>query len=104
MTRSCSGWQRRIGAGLAIVVAMTLIAVALSPAASLAQGCAMCATYLSNGTDPRANAFKISIMFLMCMPFVVVGSAGGWILWMHWRNRPDRPVLQVMRAEGEGAS
>jgi len=104
MTRNRSGWRRRIAAGLALVVAMMLIAVALSPAESPAQGCAMCATYLSNGTDPRANAFKVSIMFLMCMPFGVVGSAGGWILWMHWRSRPQRPELRVLRAEGEGAS
>jgi len=95
---------RRVAAGRAVLIATLLIAIALAPVESLAQGCAMCATYLSNGADPRANAFKVSIMFLMCMPFVVVGSAGGWILWMHWRSRPQRPELQVLRAEGEGAS
>jgi heme/copper-type cytochrome/quinol oxidase subunit 2 len=95
---------RRVAAGLAVLIATVLVAIALAPVESLAQGCAMCATYLSNGADPRANAFKVSIMFLMCMPFVVVGSAGGWILWMHWRSRSQRPELQVLRAEGEGAS
>ena len=79
-------------------------ATALAPSASFAQGCAMCATYLSNGQDPRADAFKVSIMFLMCMPFLTVLSAGGWILWMHWRSRPRRPALRVLHAEEEGAS
>jgi hypothetical protein len=95
---------RRITVGLAMVAAGLLIAVALAPTASLAQGCAMCATYLSNGQDPRADAFKISIIFLMCMPFIVVASAGGWILWMHWRIRPRRPSLRLLGAEGEGVS
>ena len=78
--------------------------VLLLPAESLAQGCAMCATYLSNGTDPRSDAFKISIMFLMAMPFLVVGCAGGWIAWMYRRSRLDRPDLRVLRAEREGVS
>ena len=64
----------------------------------------MCATYLSNGQDPRADAFKVSIMFLMAMPFTVVGVAGGWILWMYRRHRPSRPPLHVLRAERGEAS
>ncbi len=96
-------WMRRIVAALGIAGAAVLVAVALVPAESVGQGCSMCATYLSNGQDPRADAFKTSILFLMSMPFVVVGSAGGWILWMHRRTRPRRPALRVLRAEGEGA-
>lgn len=88
-------WPRRI-------VAAAVSAGALAPAQSFAQGCAMCATYLSNGQDPRSEAFKISILFLMAMPFVVVGSAGAWILWMYRRNRLRQPPLRVLRAEQEG--
>jgi hypothetical protein len=100
MKQTRAGWPRRTVAalGIAVVVAVT----ALAPAASLAQGCAMCATYLSDGTDPRSDAFKTSIIFLMCMPFLTVLSAGGWIVWMHWRSRPRRPVLRVLHAEEEG--
>jgi hypothetical protein len=97
-----SAWGSRV-ANLAGMAATAVTAAAL-PAASLAQGCAMCATYLSNGQDPRSEAFKVSILFLMSMPFVVVGSVGAWILWMYRRNRPRRPALQVLRAEQEGAS
>jgi heme/copper-type cytochrome/quinol oxidase subunit 2 len=87
-----------------VAVVAALLAVALAPARSLAQGCAMCATYLSNGQDPRADAFKISIMFLMAMPFTVVGLAGAWIAWMYRRRRPLPRELQALRAEGEGVS
>jgi len=75
----------------------------VAPAQALAQGCAMCATYL-NGQDPRSDAFKTSILFLMSMPFIVVGCVGGWILWMYRRNRARRPALRVLRTEREGAS
>jgi hypothetical protein len=94
------GWTAVGALGAAVV----LLAVLLVPAESFAQGCAMCATYLANGTDPRADAFKVSIMFLMAMPFLVVGCAGGWIAWMYRRSRLNRPELRLLRAEGEGVS
>ena len=99
MNRVGTATRRRIAVALAAVAALAAL-----PAQSFAQGCAMCGTYLSNGTDPRSDAFKVSIMFLMCMPFLTVLSAGGWILWMHWRSRPRRPALRVLHAEEEGAS
>jgi hypothetical protein len=102
MKQTGARWPRRTGAALGIAAVVAVTALALTPAASLAQGCAMCATYLSNGTDPRSDAFKTSIIFLMCMPFLTVLSAGGWIVWMHWRSRPRRPVLRVLHAEEEG--
>ncbi|MGH7290898.1 MAG: hypothetical protein ACREJT_06785 [Myxococcota bacterium] len=89
---------------MAALAALALAAVAVVPGDSLAQGCAMCATYLTGADAERAQAWKLSIMFLMAMPFIVVGSAGGWILWMHWRSRPQRPSLGILRAEREGAS
>jgi len=81
--------------------AVLAVSAVLTPLPSFAQGCAMCATYLANGNDPRAEAFKISIMFLMAMPFVVVASAGGWIVWMHRRARMSLPALEL---EEEGVS
>ena len=82
--------------GLALASCMALV-----PAHALAQGCSMCATYLNNGADPRAQAFKISIMFLMAMPFVTVVTAGGWIVWMYRRSHPRLPVGN---AEEKGVS
>jgi hypothetical protein len=98
--------MKNLSAGLSGLCVTLLVAGALllvlAPSETLAQGCAMCATYLSGATDPRAYGFKVSIMFLMAMPFVVVGSAGGWILWMHRRSRVRRPSLYVLHPEGEG--
>lgn len=76
--------------------------VAAMPAPGWAQGCAMCATYMSALDQQRAEGFRVSMLFLMAMPFVVVGSAGGWIAWMYWRTRLRRPPLQVLRPEREG--
>ena len=94
-------WRMGVAALSAAAVPLSILLV---PAESWAQGCAMCATYLSNGADPRAEAFKISIMFLMAMPFLVVACAGGWIAWMYRRSRLDRPELRVLQAESEGVS
>jgi hypothetical protein len=95
--------RRRIGV-VGAIAALTILAIdLLVPAQSFAQGCAMCATYL-NGTDPRSDAFKTSILFLMTMPFLIVGTVGGWILWMYRRKSIRRPELRLLRAEREGAS
>jgi hypothetical protein len=64
-----------------LVVAAGVLAISI-PGEALAQGCAMCATYLS-ANDPRTQAFKTSIIFLMIMPFAVVGSVGSWVAWMY---------------------
>src|SRR5215470_15506613 len=104
MRMSASPRWRRLAPGASVCAAALVSAVALLPGESLAQGCAMCATYLSNGADPRSDAFKISIMFLMAMPFVVVGCAGGWIAWMYRRSRLSRPELRVLQVEREGVS
>ena len=98
MTRTRPTTRRHFGALLARGGAVA-VAAALAPSASFAQGCAMCATYLSNGQDPRTDAFKVSIMFLMAMPFTVVGVAGGWILWMYRRHRSSGAPLHVLQVE-----
>lgn len=92
----------------AAIAVVAIAATMVMPSGALAQGCAMCATYLS-GNDPRTQAFKTSIIFLMVMPFAVVGSVGGWVAWMYRRHRlrqsvQPAPVLYVLEAEGEGAS
>jgi hypothetical protein len=42
-------------------------------------------------------------MFLMAMPFLVVGTVGGWILWMYRRKPAQQPKLQLLLPEREGA-
>jgi hypothetical protein len=45
---------------------------------AVAQGCAMCGTVLG-ANDPRANAFKWSILFLMAVPYVLAVAVAGWL-------------------------
>lgn len=92
--------RMRLGGTAAAFIVIVALAMVAMPAESLAQGCAMCATYLSAG-DPRSEAFKTSILFLMAMPFTVVASVGGWIAWMYRRHRLRQPTTPIMRAEGE---
>jgi hypothetical protein len=99
---SVRGRLRRVS--VAVVLSIGACAAVVSvPEPSTAQGCAMCATYMSALDQQKAEGFRVSMLFLMAMPFVAVGSAGGWIVWMYWRSRPRRPSLQVLRPEREGA-
>ena len=82
---------------------LTVIAGLCVPVELAAQGCAMCATALGGPEDPLAQGLKVSILFLMSMPFVVVGSVGAWLYYMHRRSRTRRPVLHLLRTRREDA-
>ena len=49
-----------------------------------AQACAVCLTGIA-GDDPLTDAFSWSVLFLMAMPYTVVGSIVGWLVYTHWR-------------------
>lgn len=51
-----------------------------------AQGCAVCLGASAN--DPFARGLNWSILFLAAMPFTIVGSIGGWLLYKY-RRRPQ---------------
>jgi hypothetical protein len=86
-----------------IAAAIAAVAVVLMPADAMAQGCAMCKTYLS-ANDPRAEGMRVSILFLMSMPFALVGSVGGWIVWMYRRGRSRQGASRLLHLEREGVS
>lgn len=71
----------------------------LRPSEAFGQGCAMCATYLS-GDDPRIEAFRMSILFLMIMPFALTATAGGWLAWMYHRSGRPRGVSALIPDRG----
>ena len=77
-------------ARLAAPVAALVVAL---PSPALAQSCAMCATALAN--DPLGRAFSWSILFLMATPYVIVGTAGAWLFYMH-RRTPRRSRAAVV--------
>jgi hypothetical protein len=64
-------------------------ALALVPADVLAQGCAMCRTTLDGASDPLVGALNTSVLFMMAMPYLLVGSIGGWIFLNVWRRQGD---------------
>lgn len=60
-----------------IVVSGVAAAVVLSP--YTAQACSVCGG-AAMGTDP-GTGFNTSILFLLSMPFLVVGLIGGWLIY-----------------------
>lgn len=58
-----------------------LASVVAFPMAAFA--CAVCVAGASN--DPVTDAFNWSVLFLMAMPYTVVGSVAGWLAYTHWR-------------------
>ncbi len=90
------GWRRLAPAIVALALAVT------APGAAFAQGCAMCATALGGPEDPLGRGMYVSILFMVSMPFLLVGSVGGWFLFMYRRGRPHRPALRVIRTQEEG--
>ena len=86
------------------VVGALAAGAVLVPMDVFAQGCAMCATYL-NGTDPESIGFKWSILLLLCAPYLLLTSVGGWLAFTYWRSRRDHEQPQVFHfptAEKEG--
>lgn len=66
----------------------TVLALGLVAAVSLlsteALGCPTCRTALSG--DPLARGIYWSILLMGAMPFVLIGSIGGWLIYMHRRR------------------
>jgi hypothetical protein len=72
--------------GIGVIVAAC---VAVIPADALAQGCAMCKTALDGPMDPTTEAFNVSSLFLMAMPYTVVGTFGVWMYFSARRGDRD---------------
>jgi hypothetical protein len=52
--------------------------------------------------DPLTDAFNWSVLFLMAMPYAVVGSIGGWLFYTYRREakrrsgpRKKAPILHL---------
>jgi hypothetical protein len=80
--------------------AAAILAVLAAPPGALAQGCAMCKTALEG--DPAAGAINASILFLMSMPYAIVGTVGAWIYLATRRPRAGAPEsASAWRPDGE---
>lgn len=67
--------------GKRIFLPAVFLALALP---EIAAACAVCLTGAASG-DPTTDAFNWSVIFLMAMPYTVVGSIAGWLFFAHWR-------------------
>lgn len=68
-----------------LIVGVGVVVAAAMLAPDVAQACAVCLG--SSADDPFARGLNWSILFLAAMPFTIVGSIGGWLLYKY-RRRP----------------
>ncbi len=54
----------------------------------VAQACSVCGGN-TIGTDPGAG-LNTSILFLLSMPYAVVGVIAGWLMYSYWRGSAHR--------------
>jgi hypothetical protein len=57
-----------------------------------AHACAVCVT---GAGDPTADAFNWSVLFLMAMPYLVVGSIAGGLFYTYRRTAAKREQSQT---------
>jgi hypothetical protein len=50
----------------------------------VAHACAVCGHATTPG-DPLGRGFYWGMLFLLAMPFSVVGTMGGWVAYRYWR-------------------
>lgn len=76
--------NRRVTLGLTAAML-----AALTPA--IAQACAVC------GLDGPGAVPTAALLFLMAMPFVIAGSIGAWLLYLHLRARETGEAIATAR-------
>lgn len=84
---------------------LALAVVAFMPTETLAQSCAMCGSSFTDPNDPTVRAFNWSILMLICAPYLMFGSIGGWIVYKYWHardRRPASPVAYLAPSQKEG--
>jgi hypothetical protein len=59
-----------------------------------AQSCPMCEAAFGE-TDPTSRAISWSVLFLMAVPYTILGSVGGW-LYLSSRRAPGRRRAAVI--------
>lgn len=80
-----------------ILLALWIGAVALL-IPTLAGACAVCWIGGSSPDhDATARGFYFGLLFLMAMPFAVVGSIAGWLFYMYRRAHGSRKKVPVQR-------
>jgi hypothetical protein len=75
----------------AVLLGLAVFTVLLTqPFPAHAQGCSMCNSATGGANDPLGRALHWSTLFMVSMPFLVVGSISGYLTWSHLRPRRRR--------------
>jgi hypothetical protein len=94
-------WRHRAPAWLA-TFAVLVVCV------SSVEACPMCKAALGNGADHFINAWGLSIVFMLSMPFVLAGSLSAYMYVLVRRARAEQAAKQaglpLAAAEGRGDS
>jgi len=70
-----------------IPIVLTLLLIVITVFPELAQACPNCKeAYMADGQSPVSSGFNASIVFMMIMPFVVIGGFA-LRLWLAQRRR-----------------
>ncbi len=69
-----------------------------------AEACPMCKNALGTNADHFINAWGISIVFMLSMPFLLVGSFSAYMYYLVRRARAEQAGKQLMAAASAGAS
>jgi len=73
---------------------LLVLGVTASPASALAQ-CAMCGTSLQDGGDPLTRGVLFSTLFLISLPYLIVGSFAAALYWRSRRARMERAAAET---------
>ncbi|HEV7223389.1 MAG TPA: hypothetical protein VGN42_11855 [Pirellulales bacterium] len=94
--------RRRQAAALLAAFALLLGCV------SSAEACPMCKAALGSGADHFVNAWGLSIVFMLSMPFVLAGSLSAYMYVLVRRARAEQAAkeagLPLAAGEGRGDS
>ena len=86
------------------IALLAFLAICVSVAPHVAQGCPMCEAAVDGAKDQLGRGLNVSIAFMMSMPFALLGSVGGWLFYMNWRERGRPSLLRVLRTQKEEVS
>ena len=83
---------------------MPLVLCAWLAVSSIASACPMCKEALSNGGGDLVSGFFYSILFMLSMPFLIVGGLGTYMYLLVRRARSAEEAAQANTREPVGVA
>lgn len=82
----------------------SLAACVMLLSGAVAEACPMCKTALGSGADRHINAWGASIVFMLSMPFLLVGSFSIYMYILVRRTRAEQAAKQSAAAAAAEAT